>query len=106
MKHRNRATTILDDGVFLVELANPVDNHLSAGFLERRCAVSPATPRGRECVGAFVRCSTGHWKARVATRFDSTTGRDYCEVIDRASRLDAIVSLWQSRHNVCFATQA
>ena len=94
---------LLDDGLHFVALANPMAGRESAGFLERRCAVSKSTPSGRECIGTFIRSPGGLWAARVATEFDPRTGLDYLQVVAGVSRMKAIEALWNSRHAAAIA---
>jgi hypothetical protein len=88
---------LLDDGSFFVVGADGGAQG-SAGFLERRCAISPETPNGTECLGAFVQRPDGKWEARISTKFDMASRSD-CKILSTSSeRVDAIVALWRARH--------
>jgi len=104
MANQNRQTVILDDGVFFVVLAAHEAEDGAVGFLERRCTVSSRAPNGHECVGTFTRGVNGGWAARLASEFDPATGREYHLIVDGVMRLEAIVSLWQSRQRARIAT--
>ena len=95
--HLQRQNVILEDGEFLVVLHDGHRTELSAMFLERRCGVSPETPRGLECVGACVPTPGGLWEARIAVRTCAAYPEGVRIVVSGAARLDALVSLWRAR---------
>lgn len=106
MMTRNPADKLLDDGLFFVALADAMAGDRSVGLLERRCAVSNVAPSGHACVGTFIRGANGEWGARLSSEFDPATGRDYLQLVEGVSRLDAIVLLWQSRHSTYVAARS
>jgi UDP-N-acetylglucosamine 2-epimerase len=88
---------LLDDGRYFVVTASG-GLQSNAGFLERRCAVSAATPDGSECLGAYVLGLNGDWEARISTKFNIASSSD-CMIVEISNdRLDAIVALWRARH--------
>ena len=93
-----RRPIVLDDGEYFVHLANHQPRDTSVGFLERRCPVSAATPGGAECLGAFTCGADCTWQARIATAGNAPADPGFRVVAIGVSRLDAIVALWQSRH--------
>ena len=92
-----RRPIVLDDGEYFIHLANHQPRDTSVGFLERRCPVSPATPSGAECLGAFTSSADCTWQARIATAGNVPADPGFRVVAIGVSRLDAIVALWRSR---------
>jgi len=88
---------VLDDGEFLLALHDGNRAEFSAGFLERRCPVTPETPRGLECVGACTRISDGSWEVRIAVPESARCSNGHHSVVSGVARLDALVSLWRAR---------
>ena len=93
----SRRTILLDDGEFLIAEVERESPRFQSVFLERRCAITEATPRGRECIGTGFVGAGGTWSARVATAFDVRAGTDAQTVATGVDRLDAIVALWHAR---------
>lgn len=52
-----------------------------------------------ECVGSFAKAFDGTWSASVTAAYDPETDGDARQVIEGASRMDAIAALWCERHN-------
>jgi hypothetical protein len=99
-------SVLLDDGEFVVVSAAGDGLRRCAGFLERRCGLSAETPNGLECLGAFVQRTDGAWEARISTPIDAASGTD-CKVVAASNdRLDAVVALWQARHQARRQTTA
>jgi len=94
---RQRAV-IVDDGEFYIELNDNVDACIAPGFLQRRCYVGVTTPGGYECVGSFQRDARGLWHASIDALYDQHSGSDSRSMGQFTQRLDAIVALWQCRH--------
>jgi len=89
---------ILDDGEFYVVL-NP--NHapdVAAGYLERRCFVTPSTPGGFECIGSFTMQPGGLWEAKISKVYEAADDSDCTVVTHSVDRRDAIVALWKARY--------
>ena len=92
------AQVILDDGEFYVVL-NP--NHtpdVAAGYLERRCLVTPSTPGGFECIGSFTMQPAGAWEAKISKVYSAVDDCDCTVVAQEVDRLAAIVALWKARY--------
>ena len=90
---------VLDDGEFLLALHDGDRVELSAAFLERRCRVTPETPRGLECVGACTRVSGDSWDVRIAVQESARCPKGSRVIITGVARLDALVSLWRARRD-------
>ena len=97
--HLQLKNVLLEDDEFLVVLHDGHRAELSGMFLERRCGVSPETPRGLECVGACAPTPGELWEARIAVRACAAWPEGVRIVVGGVPRLEALVSLWHARRD-------
>lgn len=90
---------LLDDGVYFIE-SNPAGGQGDgAGCLMRRCDRTPARGSAAECVGVYEPTPADKWRVSITTYYDARTDSETREVGTFENRLDAICTLWKSRHD-------
>jgi hypothetical protein len=89
---------ILADDDFYIELDPYFPVFEAPGYLQRRCNVSTATPRGYECVGGLALNAQGKWCAEVDTAFNPRSGCEWRDLGHFVDRFEALAALWVSRH--------
>jgi hypothetical protein len=97
MKTSIQSERLLDDGHYYIVLNQHQAADRAAGFLQRRCTVSPTTPGGFECIGSYAIRADGRWEAHIARRCGAVDDNCSTLIVAGVDRLDAIVGLWQAR---------
>jgi hypothetical protein len=97
---------VLADEDFYIELDPYFPLCEAPGYLQRRCKISAATPRGCECVGGIALNAHGQWCAEVDTAFNPRFGCTWRDLGHFVDRFEALAALWVSRHDALCADQA
>lgn len=95
----NDGDVLLDDGVYFIE-SNPAGGRDGdTGCLMRRCDRTSTGAGAAECVGVYESTPTDMWRVTITTYYDARTDSETLEVGTFENRLDAICTLWKSRHD-------
>ncbi|WP_186048544.1 hypothetical protein [Burkholderia gladioli] len=95
----NDGDVLLDDGTYFIESNPAASRDGSAGCLMRRCDRATRDVGAAECVGAYAQAEDGKWRVAITSYYDARTDSETHEVGVFANRLDAICTLWKSRHD-------
>ncbi|WP_367190337.1 hypothetical protein [Burkholderia sp. Ed8] len=90
---------LLDDGVYFIESDPNIGLSGMAGCLMRRCDRESPNANAAECVGTYALTEDSKWQVSIRSYYDPRIHSDMREIGAFEERLDAICTLWKSRHN-------
>ncbi|MBN3815099.1 hypothetical protein G3N57_00070 [Paraburkholderia sp. Se-20369] len=95
----NDGDVLLDDGIYFIENNPAAARDGNTGRLMRRCDRTSRDAGAVECVGVYEVTQDGKWRVAITSYYDARTDSETHEVGAFENRLDAICTLWKSRHD-------
>ena len=90
---------LLDAGTYFIESDAAAGQDGRTGRLMRRCDRASPDASAVECVGIYELTMGGKWRVTITSYYDARTDSETHEIGAFENRLDAICTLWKSRHD-------
>ncbi|UKD18078.1 hypothetical protein L3V59_42135 (plasmid) [Burkholderia aenigmatica] len=95
----NDGDVLLDDGIYFIESDPAPGQDGRSGCLMRRCDRGSPDAGAAECVGIYELTVDAKWRVAIMSYYDARTDSETHEIGAFENRLDAICTLWKSRHD-------